>query len=106
MDDCAHGADIRLGLSIPRVLGMLVFLGIGLAAKRNALYGVPILGVGFLVYALSRWGGKGLTGAQKSIRIAGSIIVLALAAVGVVFTWNWIVLNQPKLADYVIRLFL
>ena len=96
----------RLGLSIPRVLGMLVFLGIGLAAKRNALYGVPILAVGFVVYALSRWGGKGLTATQKSVRIAGTVIVISLAAVGLLVTWNWVVLNRPQLADYVVRLFL
>lgn len=49
--------SFRLGLSIPRVLGMLVLLGIGLASKRNALYGVAILGFGFLAYVLARWGG-------------------------------------------------
>jgi len=96
----------RLGLSIPRVLGMLVLLGIGLASKRNALYGVPILGFGLLVYILSRWGGGRMSASQKAIRIGGTIVVLALAAVGLLFTWNWVVINRPGMADYVVRLFL
>lgn len=95
----------RLGLSIPRVLGMLLLLGIGLASKRNALYGIPILGFGLLVYALSRWGGR-MTTSQKALRIGGTLVVLALAGVGLLFTWQWVVANRPQLADYVVRLFL
>lgn len=96
----------RLGLSLPRVLGILLFLAIGLASKRNALYGVPILGFGFLVYAVARWGGGKLSAAQKSVRLALSVMVFALGAVGLVWAWNWITVNVPQLSTYIVRLFL
>ena len=96
----------RLGLALPRVLGMLLLLGIGLASKRNALYGLPILGFGFFVYAVARWGGGRLSATQKSVRLAVSVIVLALIAVGAYWTWNWITVNVPELSNYVVRLFL
>ncbi len=95
----------RLGLSLPRIVLMLLLLGIGLAAKRNALYGVPILGFGFVVYAITHWG-KHMSATQKSIRLALTVIVLALGAAGLVWTWDWIAVNQPKLAEYIVRLFL
>lgn len=96
----------RLGLSLPRVLGMFGLLGIGLATKRNALYGVAILGFAFLVYMIAHWGGGRLTGRQKSVRLAGTVIGLSLGVVGVVWTWNWLAVNQPKFVDYFLRLFL
>ncbi len=96
----------RLGLSIPRVLAMFALLAIGIATKRNALYGVAILGFAFLVYMIARWGGGRMTTAQKSIRLAGSVIAVSLGAVGVVWTWNWLTVNQPKFVDYFTRLFL
>jgi hypothetical protein len=96
----------RLGLSLPRAVGMLALLAIGLGAKRNALYGVAILAVAFVVYVLVHWGRGRLTTGQKSLRLAGTVIVLSLAAVGLVWTWGWIGLNQPRLADYVLRFFL
>lgn len=96
----------RLGLSLPRVLGMLVLLAIGIATKRDALYGVAILGFAFLVYMFVRWGGGRLTTKQKSLRLAGTVLVLSLGAAGAVFVWNWLVVHQPKYVDYVLRLFL
>jgi 4-amino-4-deoxy-L-arabinose transferase-like glycosyltransferase len=96
----------RLGLSLPRVLGMFALVGIGLATKRNALYGVAILGFAFLVYMIAHWGGGRLTVKQKSIRLASTVIALALGAVGVVWAWNWLAVNQPKFVDYFLRLFL
>lgn len=96
----------RLGLSIPRVLGMLVLLAIGIATKRDALYGVAILGFAFLVYVFVRWGGGRMTTRQKSIRLAGTVIVLSLGAVGAFWAWNWLSVHQPKFVDYFVRLFL
>jgi hypothetical protein len=96
----------RLGLSVPRVAGLVALLGIGLATKRNALYGVAILGFAFLVYIIVRWGGGRLTRQQKSIRLASTVIALSLAAVGVVWLWGWLVANQPQFVDYILRLFL
>lgn len=96
----------RLGLSLPRVLGILVLLAIGLAAKRNALYGIPILGFGFLVYMFAHWGGGRLSARQKSVRIAATVIALVLVVTGLILTWNWVTTNQPKLSDYIVRLFL
>lgn len=96
----------RLGLSLPRVVGMLFLLAIGLAAKRNALFGLPILGFGFLVYMFVHWGGGRLTTRQKTVRFAGTLLALALAVAGLIWMWNWVTVNQPKLSDYIVRLFL
>jgi hypothetical protein len=96
----------RLGLSVPRVLGMAALLGVGLATKRNSLYGVAILGFALLVYMVVRWGGGRLTGTQKSVRLAGTVIALSLGAVGLVALWNWLAVNQPRFVDYFLRLFL
>ena len=57
----------RLRLSI-RVCSGCLFYSDWLASKRNALYGVPILGFGSLVYILSRWGGR-MSATQKAVRI-------------------------------------
>lgn len=96
----------RLGLSLPRGLALLALLAIGLAAKRNALYGVGILAVAFVVYAFLHWGGGRLTSTQKSIRLAATVIGLGLAATGLFWGWNWISTNKPDLADYIVRLWL
>ncbi len=96
----------RLGLSMPRVLAMFVLLAIGLAAKRNALYAVPILGFAFVVYMIARWWGSGMSTTQKSIRLAGTVIVLSVGAVGAVTAWTWLTVNRPDLHDYIVRLFL
>ncbi len=96
----------RLGLNLPRALGMLVLLGIGLGAKRNAVYGIGILGVAFLVYVFVRWGGGRLTTTQKSVRLAGTVIVLSAAAAGVVYAWNWLGVHQKSLQNYIVRIFL
>lgn len=96
----------RLGLSVPRVLGMLALLAVGIATKRNSLYGVAILGFAFLVYMLVRWGGERLTTGQKSIRLAGTVIGLSVGAAALVGGWRWLVVNQPKFVDYFTRLFL
>lgn len=96
----------RLGLSLPRVLGLIVCVAMGLGAKRSGLYAVPVLGVAFLAYAFVHWGGARLSTTQKSIRLALTVIMLSLGAVGLVYTWNWMIVNQPKLHDYIVRLFL
>jgi uncharacterized membrane protein YfbV (UPF0208 family) len=95
----------RLGLSLPRVIAIVLLLGIGLAAKRNALYGLPIVGFAFVAYALTHWGRR-MTATQKSIRLALTVIVIALGAVGAVWAWNWIGANIPKLSEYIVKLFL
>src|SRR5581483_3151394 len=96
----------RLGLNLPRALGMLVLLGIGLGAKRSAVYGIAILAFAFLVYVVVRWGGGRLTATQKSLRLAGTVIVLSLAVVGLVYAWNWLGANQKSLQTYIVRIFL
>lgn len=96
----------RLGLSLPRVLGLLVCVAIGLGAKRSGLYAVPVLGAAFLAYAFVLWGGTRLSTTQKSIRLALTVIMLSLGAVGLLYAWNWMTVNQPKLHDYIVRLFL
>lgn len=96
----------RLGLSIPRVLGMFVTLAIALAAKRNGLYGVPILAFAFLVYIVVHWGAGRLTNGQRAIRLAGAAAALAILLVGLVFAWNWTTVNVPKLSEYIVLLFL
>lgn len=96
----------RLGLSLPRVLGLLVCVAIGLGAKRSGLYALPILGVAFLAYAFVHWGGTRLSTTQKSIRLALTVIMLSLGAVGLLYAWNWTIVHQPKLHDYIVRLFL
>lgn len=95
----------RLGLSPLRVLGILLLLGIALAAKRSALYGIPILGFAFLVYMFVHWG-KNLSARQKSIRFALTVIVFSLAAVGLVWLWQWLAANEPRFTKYVTQLFL
>jgi len=96
----------RLGLNIPRSIAILVLLGIGLGAKRNALYAVPILLLGVVVYMLARWWGGNMSTSQKSLRLAGTVIICSLAAVGMVAGWSWITVNRPDLQDYILRLFL
>lgn len=96
----------RLGLSLPRSVGLLLCVAIGLGAKRSGLYALPILGVAFLTYAFTHWGGARLSTAQKSIRLALTVIMLALGAMGLLFAWNWVSVNQPQFHDYIVRLFL
>ncbi|MCC7162363.1 MAG: hypothetical protein IT331_07710 [Anaerolineae bacterium] len=96
----------RLGLSIPRVLGMLVTLGIALASKRNGLYGVPILAFAFLVYIVVHWGAGRLTAGQRAVRLVGAAVLAALALVALVLAWNWTTVNVPKLSEYIVLLFL
>ncbi len=96
----------RLGLTLPRALGLLLCAAIGLGAKRSGLYAVPILGVAFLAYALTHWGGARLSTAQKSVRLALTVILLALGAAGLLYAWNWTAAQQPQLHDYIVRLFL
>lgn len=96
----------RLGLSLPRVIVIVLLFGIGLGAKRSGLYAVPIVGFSFLVYMFLHWGGGRLSFAQRSIRLAGVVIFLALLAVGLVAAWNWITVHVPKLAEYIVVLFL
>jgi hypothetical protein len=96
----------RLGLSLPRVLGLVACTAIALAAKRTGLYALPILGIAFFAYAFAHWGGGRMTTTQKSIRLAITVIVLALGAVGVVYAWRWLGAHQPQLQDYIVRLFL
>lgn len=97
---------LRLGFSIPRLLTMLALVALGVASKRTALYGVAILGFAFLVYVLARWGERRAAPAQKSIWLAGTVIVLSLGAIGALWTWNWLVSSQPQFVDYVLRVFL
>jgi hypothetical protein len=96
----------RLGLSLPRVLGLLLCVVIGLGAKRSGLYALPVLGVAFLAYIFVHWGGTRLSATQKSIRLALTVIMLSLGAVGLLYAWNWTIVNQPQLHDYIVRLFL
>ncbi len=96
----------RLGLSLPRVLGVLLLLAIGIGAKRTALYGLPILAFAFLVYMFVHWGGGRLTNTQKSARLALTVIGACLMLVGLVYTWQWISANNLYLQDYIVRLFL
>lgn len=96
----------RLGLSLSRVLGIFVAVGIGLGAKRTALFAVPILGVAFLAYVLVHWRAGRLTAQQKSARLAVTVSLTALAAVILFVGWQWISANDPTLQDYIVRLFL
>ncbi len=96
----------RRGLNVPRVLGIVATVAIGLGAKRSALYAIPILGVAFLVYILIHWGRGRLTTRQRSIRFALTLIVLSLGAVAAVYAWTWLGAHQPKQMDYIVRLFL
>lgn len=96
----------RLGLSPLRVLGLVACVAVGLGAKRSGLYAVPILGAAFLAYVFVHWGGTRLSTRQKSIRIALTVILLTLGGVGLLYAWNWVIVNQPELHDYIVRLFL
>ena len=96
----------RSGLSLPRVVGLLLCAAVGLGAKRSGMYAIPILGIAFLVYGFTHWGNERYTTTQKSIRLALTVIVLCAGAVGLLYAWNWIAVNQPKLQDYIVRLFL
>lgn len=96
----------RLGLSLPRILGILLCLAIGLGAKRTALYAVPILAFAFLVYMFVQWGGGRLTSKQKSTRLALTVIVASLSVTGLFLAWQWISASNPNLQDYITRLFL
>lgn len=95
----------RLGLSLPRALGILVLLGIGLAAKRSALFGIPIVGFGFVVYALSHWG-RQLSARQKFARLGLTALVLVVGAIGFVGAWLFIQAYVPKLYEYITKSFL
>lgn len=96
----------RLGLSIPRVLGMFFTLAIALAAKRSGLYGVPILAFAFLVYIVVHWGAGRLTMGQRAIRLAGAGAAVVFLVVGLAAAWNWTTVNVPKLSEYIVHLFL
>lgn len=96
----------RLGLSIPRVLGMFLMLVIALAAKRNGLYGVPILAFAFLVYIVVNWGAGSLSTGQRAVRLAGAALAVVLLIGGLVAAWNWTTVNVPKLSEYIVLLFL
>lgn len=96
----------RLGLSLPRVLGVVLLLAIGMTAKRTALVGLPILAFAFLVYMFVHWGGGRLTNSQKSARLALTVIGACLILVALVYGWQWIRANDPNLQDYIVRLFL
>ncbi len=96
----------RVGLSFTRVLAMFVLLSIGLAAKRNGLYGVPILALAFLVYMVAHWGSGRLTNGQRAVRVAGAVVAVLILIVGLVVAWNWTTVNVPKLSEYIVLLFL
>lgn len=96
----------RLGLSLPRAVGLLLCVAIGLGAKRSGMYALPILGLAFLAYSFTHWGGARLSTSQKSMRLALTVIMLTLGAVGLLYVWNWTQVNQPQLYDYIVRLFL
>ncbi|MBI4670401.1 MAG: hypothetical protein HY741_01865 [Chloroflexi bacterium] len=96
----------RLGLALPRALGSMLCLAIGLAAKRTALYGVPILVFAFLVYIWIHWGRGRLTSTQRSSRLALTLIGASLTLVVFSYVWQWISANDPQLQDYIVRLFL
>jgi 4-amino-4-deoxy-L-arabinose transferase-like glycosyltransferase len=96
----------RRGLSLLRVLAMLVLLGIALAAKRNGLYGIPILAFAFLVYMVAHWGSGRLTTGQRAVRLAGAAVAILVLIAGLAAAWNWTTVNVPKLSEYIVLLFL
>lgn len=96
----------RLGLSIPRVIAIFLLLAVALGAKRSGLYGVPIIAFAFFAYMVLHWGGGKLTTMQKSVRLGGALVFVALLGVGLWFAWNWVTANVPKLSEYIVVLFL
>lgn len=96
----------RLGLSLPRVIAIFLLFVVAVGAKRSGLYAVPIVGFSFLVYMFLHWGGGRLSVSQRAVRLAGVVIFVSLLAVGLVAAWNWISAHVPKLAEYIVVLFL